>query len=165
MLFERETENQRNGKIILEMRYYMNKNDIRIGNYLNVILQQDPEKKSRCRILDISDDKEIATFIDLSNNSSFKIDTPDKWNLVEGILMSDAELSILGFVEEPDKQVFMLLQKGAWVKDGIQVQKYKGDYELLISKPEAFFGCRSKTVPYVHLLQNALSDIYDINIL
>ena len=102
MLFERETENQRNEKIILEMRYYMNKNDIRIGNYLNVILQQDPEKKSRCRVLDISDDKEFATFIDLSNNSSFKIDTPDKWNLVEGILMSDAELSILGFVEEKE---------------------------------------------------------------
>lgn len=139
----------------------MNKNDIRIGNYLNVILQQEPEKKSRCRVLDISDDKEFATFIDLS----IKIDTPDKWNLVEEILISDEELSILGFVEEPDKQVFMLLQKGAWVKDGIQVQKYKGDYELLISKPEAFFGCRSKTVPYVHLLQNALSDIYDINIL
>ena len=103
--------------------------------------------------------------MEYSGDAVLVIYTPDKWNLVEGILMSDAELSILGFVEEPDKQVFMLLQKGAWVKDGIQVQKYKGDYELLISKPEAFFGCRSKTVPYVHLLQNALSDIYDINIL
>lgn len=126
MLFERETENQRNGKIILEMRYYMNKNDIRIGNYLNVILQQDPEKKSRCRVLDISDDKEFATFIDLSNNSSFKIDTPDKWNLVEGILMSDAELSILGFVEEPDKQVFMLLQKEHGLRMEYKFRNIKG---------------------------------------
>lgn len=138
----------------------MNRNELRKGNYVDVIVQKEPIVRTRCQISSLSDDKQKMSLKDLSNNSIFVVDSVDKWKLVEGIVMSDDELRKLGFEYDENKQVYMLLERGAWVKDGIQVQKYEGIYELVISKPEAYYCCKTKSVSYVHLLQNAVSDIY-----
>lgn len=133
--------------------------DFRKGNYVDVLLGE-AGIKTRCEILDINEGDCEAKFKDLGNDSEFIMDTADKWKLVNGVPTTDEELRKLGFSFDPEMSVFALPNKGAWVKDNVIVQKYKGTFDLLISdvKPEAFYGCRAAIhVFFVHLLQNAVA--------
>lgn len=139
--------------------------DLRKGNYVDVLLGE-AGIKTRCEILDINEGDCVAKFKDLGNDSEFIMDTADKWKLVNGVPMTDEELRKLGFSFDPEKSVFALPDKGAWVKGNAIVQKYKGTFDLLISdlKPEAFYGCRAIHVTYVHLLQNAVAKYLGVDL-
>lgn len=135
--------------------------ELRKGNYVDVKVEESGIK-TRCEVININVEDGVATLKDLSNNSEFMIDTTDKWELVCGILTSDGELRNLRFFYDPERSVYALAENGAWIKDDAIVLKYNGGYDLMVEESDGFFGCRAIHVPYIHLLQNAMADIYGV---
>jgi hypothetical protein len=131
--------------------------DLRVGNYVFAIIK-DMNSKIHCEILEISTQK--CTVKDLENGKIFSIDIEQ----TEGIPMTEDQLTKFGFKYEEDKQVYGLIQKGAWVKDGIMIQYYKGNGGLLKAKSMAFYGCKKILIPYVHLFQNAVLDNFNLDL-
>ena len=137
--------------------------DLRIGNYVDVVLKEN-NTTIRCKVQRINHDDKSAVFKDMTNGSEFLVDTEDKWKLVKDVVTTANELTKLGFNYDSEMSVYMLPTKGAWYIGKAIVQKYNGRYDLFIEKNDAFYGCKAIAVPGIHFLQNALADYYGINI-
>lgn len=137
--------------------------DLRKGSYVDYISVEG--KKTRCMVVDININDRIATMRELGNQSEFYVNSKEKWDLVKDVQTTEVELRKIGFNFDVNKDVYMLPGKGAWKKDeNVIVMRYNGDYDLIIRKDKAFYGCKAIHVPSVHLLQNAVKDNYGINL-
>lgn len=138
--------------------------DLRKGDYVDLIFN-DVGENTRCIVVDISINNREAIIRDLSNQSEFYVDSEEKWNFVKDIQMTESELRNLGFVYNSNKKVYMFPNNGAWEHPfGIIVTKYNGCYDLILEDNNAFYGCKSIHIPYVHLLQNAVKDNYGLEL-
>lgn len=137
--------------------------DLRKGNYVDYISVEG--KKTRCMVVDININDRIATMRELGNQSELYVNSKEKWNLVKDVQTTEVELRKFGFNFDVNKDVYMLPGKGAWKKyENVIVMRYNGDYDLIIRKDKAFYGCKAIHVPSVHLLQNAVKDNYGIDL-
>lgn len=137
--------------------------DLRKGSYVDYISVEG--KKTRCMVVDININDRIATMRELGNQSEFYVNSKEKWDLVKDVQTTEVELRKFGFNFDVNQSVYMLPDNGAWKKgENVIVKRYNGDYDLLIRKDEAFYGCKAIHVPSVHLLQNAVKDNYGIDL-
>ena len=137
--------------------------DLRKGSYVDYINVEG--KKTRCMVVDININDRIATMRDLGNQSEFYVNSKEKWDLVKDIQTIKTELQKFGFAYDEDKDVYMLPNNGAWKKgENVIVTRYNCDYDLIIRKDDAFYGCKAIHVPTVHLLQKAVKDNYGIEL-
>lgn len=137
--------------------------DLRKGSYVDYISVEG--KKTRCMVVDININDRIATMRELGNQSELYVNSKEKWDLVKDVQTTEVELRKFGFNFDVNKDVYMLPGKGAWEKDeNVIVMRYNGDYDLIIRKDKAFYGCKAIHVPSVHLLQNAVKDNYGIDL-
>ena len=117
--------------------------DLRIGNYVDVVLKEN-NTTIRCKVQRINHDDKSAVFKDMTNGSEFLVDTEDKWKLVKDVVTTANELTKLGFNYDSEMSVYMLPTKGAWYIGKAIVQKYDGRYDLFIEKNDAFYGSLAK---------------------
>lgn len=137
--------------------------DLRKGSYVDYISVEG--KKTRCMVVDININDRIATMRELGNQLELYVNSKEKWDLVKDVQTTEVELRKFGFNFDVNKDVYMLPGKGAWEKDeSVIVMRYNGDYDLIIRKDKAFYGCKAIHVPSVHLLQNAVKDNYGIDL-
>ena len=137
--------------------------DLRKGSYVDYISVEG--KKTRCMVVDININDRIATMRELGNQLELYVNSKEKWDLVKDVQTTEVELRKFGFNFDVNKDVYMLPGKGAWEKDeNVIVMRYNGDYDLIIRKDKAFYGCKAIHVPSVHLLQNAVKDNYGIDL-
>ena len=137
--------------------------DLRKGSYVDYISVEG--KKTRCMVVDININDRIATMRELGNQSELYVNSKEKWDLVKDVQTTEVELRKFGFNFDVNKDVYMLPGNGAWEKDeNVIVMRYNGDYDLIIRKDKAFYGCKAIHVPSVHLLQNAVKDNYGIDL-
>lgn len=137
--------------------------DLRKGSYVDYISVEG--KKTRCMVVDININDRIATMRELGNQSEFYVNSKGKWDLVKDVQTTEVELRNFGFNFDVNQSVYMLPDNGAWKKgENVIVKRYNGDYDLIIRKDKAFYGCKAIHVPSVHLLQNAVKDNYGIDL-
>lgn len=137
--------------------------DLRKGSYVNYINVEG--KKTRCMVVDIKINDRIATMRELGNQLELYVNSKEKWDLVKDVQTTEVELRKFGFNFDVNQSVYMLPDNGAWKKgENVIVKRYNGDYDLLIRKDEAFYGCKAIHVPSVHLLQKAVKDNYGIDL-
>lgn len=137
--------------------------DLRKGSYVDYISVEC--KKTRCMVVDININDRIATMRELGNQSEFYVNSKEKWDLVKDVQTTEVELQKFGFNFDDNQNVYMLPDNGAWKKgEDVIIMRYNGDYDLLIRKDKAFYGCRAIQVPSVHLLQKAVKENYGIEL-
>lgn len=137
--------------------------DLRKGSYVDYINVEG--KKTRCMVVDINANDHIVTMRDLGDQSVFYVNSKEKLDLVKDVQTTEVELQKFGFNFDDNQSVYMLPDKGAWKKgENVIVKRYNGNYDLLICKDKAFYGCRAIHVPSVHLLQNAVKENYGIDL-
>ena len=124
--------------------------DLRKGSYVDYISVEG--KKTRCMVVDININGRIATMRELGNQSEFYVNSKEKWDLVKDVQTTEVELRKFGFNFDINKD------------ENVIVMRYNGDYDLIIRKDKAFYGCKAIHVPSVHLLQNAVKDNYGIDL-
>ena len=116
-------------------------------------------------VVDININDHIVTMRDFGDQSEFYVNINEKWDLVKDVQTTEVELRKFGFNFDVNQSVYMLPDNGAWKKgENVIVERYNGDYDLLIRKDEAFYGCKAIHVPSVHLLQKAVKDNYGIDL-
>ena len=139
--------------------------DLRKGSYVDYISVEG--KKTRCMVVDININDRIATMRELGNQSEFYVNSKGKWDLVKDVQTTEVELRKFGFNFDVNKDVYMLPNKGAWIykyNDDVIISRYNGNYDLIIRKDDAFYGCKAIHVPSVHLLQKAVKENYGIDL-
>ena len=137
--------------------------DLRKCSYVDYISVEC--KKTRCMVVDININDRIATMRELGNQSEFYVNSKEKWDLVKDVQTTEVELQKFGFNFDDNQNVYMLPYNGAWKKgEDVIIMRYNGDYDLLIRKDKAFYGCRAIHVPSVHLLQKAVKENYGIEL-
>ena len=140
--------------------------DLRIGNYVDVVLKEN-NTPIRCEVIRIdnmtksADLKEIdEAFKYITNNSEFTVDTKEKWALVKEVATTEIELKNLEFIYDPELYLDMFSIKGAWFKFKAIVGEHDGIYKLFIESRDALHEYIDIPVPSIHLLQNAVADNY-----
>lgn len=89
--------------------------DLRIGNYVDVVLKEN-NTTIRCEVQCINHDDKSAVFKDMTNGSEFLVDTKEKWALVKEVATTEIELKNLEFTYDPELYLDMFSIKGAWFK-------------------------------------------------
>ena len=115
--------------------------DLRIGNYVDVVLKEN-NTTIRCKVQRINHTEKSAVFKDMTNGSEFLVDTEDKWKLVKDVVTTANELTKLGLIYDSEMSVYMLPTKGAWYIGKAIVQKYNGRYDLFIEKMMHFMDAK-----------------------
>ena len=133
--------------------------DLRIGNYVDVVLKEN-NTTIRCKVQRINHDDKSAVFKDMTNGSEFLVDTEDIWALVKEVATTENELKNLGFTYDPGLYLDMFSIKGAWFFHEAIVGKHCDHYELFIEEDAVLHIYKGITVPSIHLLQNAVADNY-----
>ena len=133
--------------------------DLRIGNYVDVVLKEN-NTPIRCKVQRINHDDKSAVFKDMTNGSEFLVDTEDIWALVKEVATTENELKNLGFTYDPGLYLDMFSIKGAWFFHEAIVGKHCDHYELFIEEDAVLHIYKGITVPSIHLLQNAVADNY-----
>ena len=133
--------------------------DLRIGNYVDVVLKEN-NTPIRCEVQRINHDDKSAVFKDMTNGSEFLVDTEDIWALVKEVATTENELKNLGFTYDPGLYLDMFSIKGAWFFHEAIVGKHCDHYELFIEEDAVLHIYKGITVPSIHLLQNAVADNY-----
>ena len=133
--------------------------DLRIGNYVDVVLKEN-NTPMRCEVQRINHDDKSAVFKDMTNGSEFLVDTEDIWALVKEVATTENELKNLGFTYDPGLYLDMFSIKGAWFFHEAIVGKHCDHYELFIEEDAVLHIYKGITVPSIHLLQNAVADNY-----
>ena len=133
--------------------------DLRIGNYVAVVLKEN-NTTIRCKVQRINHDDKSAVFKDMTNGSEFLVDTEDIWALVKEVATTENELKNLGFTYDPGLYLDMFSIKGAWFFHEAIVGKHCDHYELFIEEDAVLHIYKGITVPSIHLLQNAVADNY-----
>lgn len=133
--------------------------DLRIGNYVDVVLKEN-NTTIRCEVQRINHDDKSAVFKDITNGSEFLVDTKEKWALVKEAATTEIELKNLEFTYDPELYLDMFSIKGAWFKFKAIVGERDGIYKLFIESRDALHEYIGIPVPSIHLLQNAVADNY-----
>ena len=133
--------------------------DLRIGNYVDVVLKEN-NTPMRCEVQRINHDDKSAVFKDMTNGSEFLVDTEDIWALVKEVATTENELKNLEFTYDPGLYLDMFSIKGAWFFHEAIVGKHCDHYELFIEEDAVLHIYKGITVPSIHLLQNAVADNY-----
>ena len=133
--------------------------DLRIGNYVDVVLKEN-NTPMRCEVQRINHDDKSAVFKDMTNGSEFLVDTEDIWALVKEVATTENELKNLEFTYDPELYLDMFSIKGAWFFHEAIVGKHCDHYELFIEEDAVLHIYKGITVPSIHLLQNAVADNY-----
>ena len=133
--------------------------DLRIGNYVDVVLKEN-NTTIRCKVQRINHDDKSAVFKDMTNGSEFLVDTEDIWALVKEVATTENELKNLEFTYDPGLYLDMFSIKGAWFFHEAIVGKHCDHYELFIEEDAVLHIYKGITVPSIHLLQNAVADNY-----
>ena len=133
--------------------------DLRIGNYVDVVLKEN-NTPIRCEVQGINHDDKSAVFKDMTNGSEFLVDTEDIWALVKEVATTENELKNLGFTYDPGLYLDMFSIKGAWFFHEAIVGKHCDHYELFIEEDAVLYIYNGITVSSIHLLQNAVADNY-----
>ena len=133
--------------------------DLRIGNYVDVVLKEN-NTPIRCEVQRINHDDKSAVFKEMTNGSEFLVDTEDIWALVKEVATTENELKNLGFTYDPGLYLDMFSIKGAWFFHEAIVGKHCDHYELFTEEDAVLHIYKGITVPSIHLLQNAVADNY-----
>lgn len=110
--------------------------DLRIGNYVDVVLKEN-NTTIRCEVQRINHDDKSAVFKDITNGSEFLVDTKEKWALVKEVATTEIELKNLEFTYDPELYLDMFSIKGAWFKFKAIVGEHDGIYKLFIESRDA----------------------------
>lgn len=133
--------------------------DLRIGNYVDVVLKEN-NTTIPCEVQRINHDDKSAVCKDMTNGSEFLVDTEDKWALVKEVATTENELKNLEFTYDPGLYLDMFSIKGAWFFHEAIVGKHCDHYELFIEEDAVLHIYKGIPVPSIHLLQNAVADNY-----
>ena len=133
--------------------------DLRIGNYVDVVLKEN-NTTIQCKVQRINHDDKSAVFKDMTNGSEFLVDTEDIWALVKEVATTENELKNLEFTYDPGLYLDMFSIKGAWFFHEAIVGKHCDHYELFIEEDAVLHIYKGIPVPSIHLLQNAVADNY-----
>lgn len=139
-------------------------NDLKNGNFVNINFQNG--YKAVYKVKNISTCSQEATLKELGSNNNIIINSPEKWRMIEPILLEERFLTNWGFIKDDEYSVYGLPDNGAYVKfvkygNDIIVRKEKKDWVIVIQDYNAYYGCRFYHIPYLHLLQNEVSKYWD----
>ena len=141
-------------------------NELRKGNF--ILIDYGNGCKDICKIEQINKEERKAILKDLADNANIKIDSQEKWAMLEAISFKKEFLEQLGFKEDddivsglPDTEVYKEFIKGG---NDIRVRKEKGKWVLVTQKDGASHGCEFHDIPFLHIFQNLLSDYWHIKI-
>lgn len=146
----------------------MNAKDLRIGDYVHHFSGNITIEQTKVKNIDIENN--TITLVNQRQNI-IEIDTEDKWKQIKPIQLDEKILKQFGYTN-CTKTVYALVNQNVYEKEYtftirpsiiVTLIYEDGIFKLVQRDDEAFYGCKTTPILYLHILQHSLSDNMCIN--